>query len=107
MLESDVRKTVSEAVQTVMVARGLDTGAFRPDAKLADGLGLKSMDLAQIVLELEDAFDCDPFQKIPITSIRTVDDLAQAYLVTLGLADRDAPLDLLAEARARRAPRRR
>jgi acyl carrier protein len=44
-------------------------------------LGLSSIDLAIVVAELESALGVDPFSKIiSITSVRSVDDLVEAYL---------------------------
>lgn len=114
--EAELAGTVRDTVAAVMRERGLDTGSgtglIAGDAKLSDTLGLKSMDLAQIVLTLEDALGVDPFREIPITSIRTVDDLVRAYAVSLGLEAGAAPgaQDMAAEmtaARQRRAGRRR
>ena len=107
-----VEETVKGTVSMVMTARDLDPVGIAPNAKLSETLGLRSMDLAQIVLTLEDDLDTDPFQEIPITSIRTVGDLTQAYLVSLGLSDGSAPgaQDMAAEmkaAKARRVRRRR
>jgi acyl carrier protein len=110
--EEQVAQTVRGAVAQVMRERGLDTAAIADDARLSDTLGLKSMDLAQIVLTLEDDLGADPFREIPITSIRTVGDLVQAYSVTLGLSASAAPggQNIAAEmeaARVRRTGRRR
>jgi acyl carrier protein len=107
-----VEKMVESTIASVMAARGLDPGGISPPAKLSETLGLRSMDLAQIVLTLEDDLNTDPFQAIPITSIRTVGDLTQAYLVSLGLSEGELPgaQDMSAEmaaAKARRAHRRR
>jgi acyl carrier protein len=107
-----VKAAIHETVAGVMATRGLDPAGIADDAKLSDTLGLKSMDLAEIVLTLEDELETDPFQEIPITSIRTVGDLVTAYGVALGLVDRSAPgsQDMAAEmaaARERRAGRRR
>lgn len=106
-----VARMVEDTVAEVLTKRGLETAAMAPDAKLADTLGLKSMDLAEIVLILEDEMETDPFQTIPITSIRTLGDLTNAYLTTLGLVEADAHVqDIAAEmatARAKRAGRRR
>jgi acyl carrier protein len=112
LIRSLVEETVKTTIAAVMAARDLDPGAIDQAAKLSETLGLRSMDLAQIVLTLEDDLDTDPFQHIPITSIRTVGDLTQAYLVTLGLSDGSLPgtQDMAAEmaaARARTARRRR
>ena len=108
--ETEVESAVNEVIAEVMVARGLDPNTLIAEAKLADGLGLKSMDLAEIVLTLEDRLDADPFQKIAITSIRKVEDLTGAYLAELGLAEAVEAPDMTAEmdaARARRTGRRR
>ena len=107
-----IRATVEETIAEVMETRDLDPSLIASTAKLSDTLGLRSMDLAQIVLTLEDELETDPFQQIPITSIRTVGDLTGAYLASLGLADTKRPgaQDMAAEmeaARARRARRRR
>lgn len=104
--EDVVRSAVHDAVREVMEQRGLDTGALANGARLAEGLGLKSMDLAQIVLTLEDDLDCDPFGQVPITSVRTVGDLVGAYLVGTGLAEAPSA-DMSAEIAAASARRRR
>ena len=104
-----VEAQVHQTIAGVMAARGL-AGEIQAEARLSEGLGLRSMDLAQIVLTLEDDLDTDPFQTIPITSIQTVGDLTRAYLVSLGLAERQAAPDMAAElsqARERRSRRRR
>ena len=110
--KSGVEETVNNTIAAVMAARDLDPGGIEPPARLSETLGLRSLDLAQIVLTLEDDLNIDPFQKIPITSIRTVGDLTDAYLVSLGLSDSTLPgtQDMTAEmeaAKARRARRRR
>ena len=112
LTEAGVEETVTSTIAAVMAARDLDSGRIEPPARLSETLGLRSLDLAQIVLTLEDDLDIDPFQTIPITSIRTVGDLRDAYLVSLGLSDRPLPgtQDMAAEmaaAKARRARRRR
>jgi len=111
LTQAKVEETVKATVAAIMASRDLDPGAIAPLAKLSETLGLRSMDLAQIVLTLEDELNTDPFQAIPITSIRTVGDLTQAYLVSLGLADSELPgtQDMAAEMAAAKArqPRRR
>ncbi|MEP1207779.1 MAG: acyl carrier protein [Rhizobiaceae bacterium] len=78
-----VAKTVFDTITDLLEEQGLESNGFDEQAKLVDTLGLKSMDIAQVVLMLEDELDADPFQEIPITSIRTVGDLINAYRVTL------------------------
>jgi acyl carrier protein len=112
LTEARVADTVNSTIAAVMAARDLDPGGIEPLARLSETLGLRSLDLAQIVLTLEDDLDIDPFQQIPITSIRTVGDLTDAYLVSLGLSDSTLPgtQDMAAEmeaAKARRTRRRR
>ncbi len=81
--ENRVTKTVLDTITELLHEQGLESGGIDESAKLVDTLGLKSMDIAQIVLVLEDELDADPFQEIPITSVRTVGDLINAYRVTL------------------------
>jgi len=106
-----VTAAIHQTIAEVMAQRGLDPAGIAAEAKLSDTLGLKSMDLAQIVLTLEDELEVDPFQAIPITSIRTIGDLVAAYAAALGLEGAAAPAaqDMVAEmaaARARRSGRR-
>ncbi|NKB51775.1 MAG: hypothetical protein GKR97_06060 [Rhizobiaceae bacterium] len=117
--ENRVTNTVLDTITDLLQEQGLDSGGVEESAKLVDTLGLKSMDIAQIVLFLEDELDADPFQEIPITSVRTVGDLINAYRVTLnpGLAAdpelslnkvaSDAPPPLPPSGGSRRANRRR
>ena len=88
-----VSQAVLATITDLMEEQGLDHEGLDEAAKLVDTLGLKSMDIAQIVLVLEDELDADPFQEIPITSVRTVGDLINAYQVTLNpdLASDAAP----------------
>ncbi|MCH8169021.1 MAG: acyl carrier protein [Proteobacteria bacterium] len=107
--KAGVAETVTSTIAAVMAARDLDPGGIEPPARLSETLGLRSLDLAQIVPTLEGDLNIDPFQTIPITSIRTVGDLTDAYLVSLGLSDRALPgtQDMEAEMAAAKARRRR
>lgn len=50
------------------------------DQLLVDQLGLESLHLARLVAVLEMELDTDPFtDDMPITGVRTVGDLLQAY----------------------------
>ncbi|WP_328872917.1 hypothetical protein OHT76_24000 [Streptomyces sp. NBC_00287] len=50
------------------------------DHLLVDQLGLTSLHLARLVAVLELELDTDPFSdEVPITSVRTVGDLLEAY----------------------------
>jgi acyl carrier protein len=61
----------------------LEEGGLPAEFKNQDRLeaiGLKSLDLARLVAELEVELGFDPFaETIPITSMRTVGDLVEAY----------------------------
>ena len=80
---SRVDQLVRDTISDLLEEQGLDNPGVEDDAKLVDTLGLKSMDIAQVVLVLEDELDADPFQEIPITSVRTVGDLINAYQIAL------------------------
>ncbi|MDT9684490.1 phosphopantetheine-binding protein [Streptomyces sp. TRM76323] len=50
------------------------------DQLLVDQLGLTSLHLARLIAVLELELDTDPFSdEVPITSVRTVGDLLEAY----------------------------
>ena len=76
---AQVDEMVRATIADLLDEQGLDNPGIEDEAKLVDTLGLKSMDIAQVVLTLEDELEIDPFQEIPITSVRTVGDLIQAY----------------------------
>jgi len=50
-----------------------------PDTKLDASLGLESLDYAQLVVVLEDAFGFDPFAEGIPQGLETVNDLAALY----------------------------
>ena len=107
-----VSQTIFETISTLMAQRGLETAGLDKTAKLVDTLGLKSMDIAEVVLLLEDELEIDPFQEIPITSVRTVGDLINAYLITLDpasapVAETDSANKQPTPGVSRRADRRR
>ncbi|MCA1530639.1 hypothetical protein [Bradyrhizobium yuanmingense] len=77
---AQVNGLVHAAIARIMELRGLPAKSLHGDDKLNATLGLRSLDLAELVFELESVFGADPFQKlVPITSVRTVDDLVGAY----------------------------
>jgi acyl carrier protein len=76
-----VENVVHEKIRVLLEERGNDVPAIHGADGLNGVLGLSSLDLAIVVSELESAFGVDPFSKIvSITSIRSVDDLVEAYL---------------------------
>jgi hypothetical protein len=67
----DLEKVVHVKIRSVLAERGGAVELIR---------GLTSLDLATVVAELESALGVDPFARIvSITSVRSVDDLVEAY----------------------------
>ncbi|RQR60003.1 hypothetical protein DIE07_09450 [Burkholderia sp. Bp9002] len=104
----ETERLVHAAVTKIMSQHGLPPREPRDDDKLNATLGLSSLDLAQLVFDLELTFGADPFQTlVPITSVQTVGQLVDAYQ---RLSD-DAPVtadadDELADAQAASERRR-
>lgn len=77
---SRVEAIVHEQIYAILKEQSRSVESISATDKLSDTLGLSSLDLATLVSELELALDADPFAElIPVTSIRTVGDLVQAY----------------------------
>ena len=105
-----IADTILQTISELMSEQDLDVSLLAESAKLVDTLGLKSMDIAQVVLILEDELEVDPFQETPITSIRTVGDLIAAYKQATSEPDSVAEPTVAAAAPvgvSRRANRRR
>lgn len=76
---TDLDRTIIAELCHVASLRGVELGEVQRDRGLAD-LGLKSLDLAHLIAALERRLGADPFLKlVPITSVRTVGDLCDAY----------------------------
>ncbi|MCP3969812.1 MAG: acyl carrier protein [Rhodobacteraceae bacterium] len=75
---TDIRNEVMRVIEKVAGQRGINTARIGFDSNLID-IGLKSLDLSQIVARLEVSLAADPFLTRPITDIRTVSDLSDAY----------------------------
>jgi acyl carrier protein len=50
-----------------------------PETPIDGSLGLDSLDFAEVVVRLEQAFGFDPFSSRAIDQLRTIDDLAALY----------------------------
>ncbi len=98
--------TIRSAIGIVASFRGLTLPPLERHHTLTYDLGLRSLDLAQIVATLEMMLGADPFaQLVPITSVRTVGDLFDAYALALrGSAGPTAAIDA-GRAAARRQAR--
>jgi acyl carrier protein len=76
----DLEKVVHVKIRSVLAERGGAVELIRGGDGLNAVLGLTSLDLATVVAELESALGVDPFARIvSITSVRSVDDLVEAY----------------------------
>lgn len=75
-----IEAAVHDKIRAVLQERFGRASAFCGADKLNATLGLSSLDLAFLVAELEVELGVDPFAKlVSITSVRSVDDLVQAY----------------------------
>lgn len=93
---------VRDELAAILSRRGAAIPAIEEETRLAE-LGIASLDLAEVISNLESVFDVDPFaDTVAITDITTVASLANAYLQCLvpGQPGRD---DLDEELRAIRA----
>ena len=80
-LAAELENVIHEKIRMLLEERGGDVPAIHGADTLNGALGLSSLDLAIVVAELESALGVDPFSKIvSITSVRSVDDLVEAYL---------------------------
>lgn len=79
----NIEDVIYEVLARVMQEEGLESVEIADTATLVDDLGLKSLHLARVLalLEVELELDYDPFVSgdVPITGIRTVRDLCNAY----------------------------
>jgi len=76
----NIKQVIYDVIQNVALENSIETGHLQAHHKLVDGLGFSSLDLARIVAILEIKLEVDPFASlVPITSVRTVGDLHEAY----------------------------
>lgn len=77
-LEQIINETIKQIAQ--QNSSTININKVENDHKLNTDLGFSSLDLAKLVAVLELKIGVDPFAKlVPITSIRTVSDLCNAY----------------------------
>jgi acyl carrier protein len=109
--EKTIAAEIEKQIHVILTEKALPVRKLDSRDRLSDSLGLSSLDLAILVSELELSFGTDPFaQLVPITDIRTVGDLANAYRLALQPAEKQkAEADDLSQAadRARRRVTRR
>ncbi|MEX2672679.1 MAG: acyl carrier protein [Phycisphaeraceae bacterium] len=70
---------IRQVFRDVYRHRGLKPHALPADAPLDSSLGLQSIDLAEVVIRLEDEFGFDPFAEGIPSGVRTFGDLVRLY----------------------------
>ena len=77
---SSIETKVTEIVGRVAQEKSIEVAELGTGMRLIEDVGLKSLDLARIVALLQEEYPVDPFAElVPITSVRTLGDLAGAY----------------------------
>jgi acyl carrier protein len=105
---AELEAVIHEKIRMALEERGGGIPAIHGADTLNGALGLSSLDLAIVVAELESALGVDPFSRIvPITSVRSVDDLVEAYLKAYLPPKPEADEDLVEAARRARGRRAR
>jgi acyl carrier protein len=81
---TDIRISTSEtkvidALKAVFDNKGTESPALTPDTPLDGTLGLESLDFAELVVRLEQAFGSDPFADGNVPQVTNVRELAALY----------------------------
>lgn len=92
--KQEIEQVVYEEIISILEEKTSDIKTICAEDKLNATLGLSSLDLAQLVAVLESKLAADPFEiLVPITSIRLVGDLVQAYQKLLLENEQDSDED--------------
>jgi acyl carrier protein len=75
---ANLRETIEQAIHEVLAGSGRAPKAICPEHALSAEIGLDSLDVAQVVVLLEQRLGVDPF-RVGGRSIRTFGDLHLAY----------------------------
>jgi acyl carrier protein len=80
MLKSDVQSVVESEIHELLTEAGGEAVAMAPQDELVE-LGLNSLMLARLIIQLETALGVDPFatEVAAISEVRSVGDLVKAY----------------------------
>jgi acyl carrier protein len=81
-----LQESIRQAICEVLSQSGRSPTSLNPSDELVGKIGLDSLDLAQVVVLLEQALGVDPFRASG-RAIRTLDDLDQAYRRMLEASD--------------------
>ncbi|WP_370749215.1 acyl carrier protein [Eubacterium sp.] len=79
---SDVFEFVKETVDEILLMKGVEGIEISEDSKIVQDLGLKSLDIAQVLAMLEAEYDKDPFSNgtVTLSDVVTVGDLCKLYI---------------------------
>lgn len=74
-------ETVKDSINEIISMKGVDETKIDRDSKIVQDLGLKSLDIAQLIAMLESEFDKDPFSdgSATLADVLTVGDLCKIY----------------------------
>lgn len=97
---AEISKAIRDQINEILDEKNIPAREIAPEDRLNADLGLDSLDLASLVAALEMRLKADPFQElVPITSVRTVEDLEQAFMKFFSMADEGSQDDDLHEVR--------
>ena len=77
--EADVRCHIVAAIDKILTGSGRTTRPFADDEGLTDDMGLDSLDLAVLVVSLEQQLGVDPFRN-DSAAVRSLADLVDIYM---------------------------
>lgn len=79
LADTNIRDLIEARIRALLLDQDSEADTVSADAALSD-IGLNSLMLAQLLIQLESALGVDPFQEQQsITDMRTVRDLVDAY----------------------------
>ena len=79
---NNIFEVVKESIDEILSLNGTNSVEISLDSKLVDDLGLKSLDIAQLIAMLEIEFEKDPFSDgtARLADIITINDLCKVYM---------------------------
>ncbi len=77
---TNILETIATEIHKILKVENKKIGEITREAELNAHVGLTSLNLAELVVALEIRLSVDPFSAlVPITEVRTIGDLCQAY----------------------------
>lgn len=79
---SEVFEVVKDSINEILTMNELEEVEIKEESRIVQDLGLKSLDIAQLIAILEVEYDIDPFTNgtATLAGIVTVGDLCKLYL---------------------------